>query len=97
MLGMASSHQYWEKGREQILAQSPKKGTGCHYCDARLPEDYEQVGVGCLKSPRSADCHNSSLKRTYTRPRCLASHRGLTDPPVAGDSLKGMPCMEPPG
>lgn len=64
MLGMAGSRQYWERDRgwEQILAQSIKKRTACHHCDARLSEDYEQVGVRCLKSPRSADCHNSSLE-----------------------------------
>lgn len=62
MLGMAGSRQYWERGREQILTQSPKKGTACHHCDARLPEDCEQVSVGCLKSPSSTDCHLSSLE-----------------------------------
>lgn len=62
MLGMAGSCQYWERGREQILAQISKKGTACHHCDARLPEDCEHIGVSCLKSPRSAGCHNSSLE-----------------------------------
>lgn len=46
MLGMAGSCQHWERGREQILAQSSKKRTTCHHREARLPEDCEQVGVG---------------------------------------------------
>lgn len=51
-------------GREagNRFSPSPKKGTACHHCDARLPEDCEQVGAGCLKSPSSTDCHHSSLE-----------------------------------